>query len=334
MRRRLTAFLQLCLGLGIIAFIIAALHRRGDLSAVSEAFGKAAESWPLLAVAFLLFGVALLLCMKRWELILRSLGHELQFGKIAALSMVGQFFNSFLLGATGGDIAKAYYAARETRHRRTEIVTTVFIDRLTGLLALLVLAVIVMLARIRFFLSAPEMRAAFFVYAAFLAASAPILAIFFRRDIFERWPLLAAFEARTSAGATLGKMYRAFRLCLGHPPLVLGTVLLSLGNHVCALAAAFYAGMALGLGLGFPDYAAAFLVINAVSSIPFTPSGLGTRETACILLLGGMGVPASHAVSLSLTIYAVAAVWSLIGGVVYLFYSAGHGRVGDVVTGQ
>jgi uncharacterized protein (TIRG00374 family) len=272
--------------------------------------------------------------MRRWELILRSLGHGLPFGKIAALSMVGNFFNSFLLGATGGDIVKAYYAARETKHRRTEVVTTVFIDRLMGLFALMVLAVVVMLARIRLFLSAPQMRAAFFVYVAFLAASVPILAIFFRKDIFERWPLLAAFGARTAAGATLGKAYKAFRLCLSHPSLMVGTVLLSMGNHVCALAAAFYAGMALGLGLGFTDYAAAFLVINAVASIPFTPSGLGTREAASILLLGVMGVPASHAVSLSLTFYAVAAAWSLIGGVVYLFYSAGHGRVAEVVTDQ
>ena len=44
-----------------------------------------------------------------------------------------QFFNAFLLGSTGGDLLKAYYAARETHHKKTEAVVTVFVDRIIGL---------------------------------------------------------------------------------------------------------------------------------------------------------------------------------------------------------
>jgi hypothetical protein len=46
----------------------------------------------------------------------------------AEISLVAHFFNSFLLGSTGGDLMKAYYAARETHHKKTEAVMTVFAD--------------------------------------------------------------------------------------------------------------------------------------------------------------------------------------------------------------
>ena len=53
---------------------------------------------------------------------------------------MAQFFNAFLLGSTGGDLLKAYYAARETHHRKTEAVVTVLVDRLIGLFSMLALA--------------------------------------------------------------------------------------------------------------------------------------------------------------------------------------------------
>lgn len=331
MRRRILAVSQLCLGIGIIVFILAGLHRHGDLAGMAAAIRQAAASWPLLIAGFTLIGMAVLFCTRRWGLVLRSLGHELPFGRAATLYLVGQFFNAFLLGATGGDIVKAYYAAMETKHRRTEIVTTVFIDRLAGLMALLVLTAAVVLTRMRFFMSIPPLRAAAFVYAAFIVLAAPVFAVFFLRNIFERWPLLASFETRTRLGAQIGRVYRSFRFCLHRPALMTGTFVLSLANHVCAIAAAFYFGMALGLNLRFEDYLATFLVINAIASIPVTPSGLGTRETACILMLGAVGVPASVAVGISLMLYAAFIGWSLVGGVVYVFYSSRHGRVKDVV---
>jgi uncharacterized protein (TIRG00374 family) len=326
-KKRLLPLLQLVLGLSILAAILLRLHRRGDLDAMGLAFKEAAGSWPLLLTGFSLFGVAMLLSVRRWSLILRALGHELPTGKLAVLFLVGQFFNALLLGATGGDLVKAYYAATETRHRRTEIITTVFIDRIMGLLALVLLTITVMLVRLRFFLSIPAMRMTFFIYGTLLVASVALMFLVFRRDLFQHWPILATLEGRTRIGASLGRVYRAFRFCISHRALLLETQVLSLGNHLCAVTCAFYVGMAMGIHLGFKDYAAAFLVINAISSIPITPSGLGTRETACILLLGPLGVTGPRAISLSLTIYAVVLAWSLIGGIAYVFYSARRGRV-------
>src|SRR5438876_8575606 len=89
-------------------------------------------------------GMTVLLGVISWQMVLRVQGLELSFARTSEISFVAQFFNSFLLGSTGGDLIKAYYAARETHHKKTEAVTTVFVDRLIGLWAMLLFAAVMM----------------------------------------------------------------------------------------------------------------------------------------------------------------------------------------------
>src|SRR5207247_3172917 len=97
----------------------------------------------LLSVLFV--GLTILLGVVRWRMVLHVHGIHLSLGRAMEISLVAHFFNSFLLGSTGGDLLKAYYAARETHHKKTEAVVTVAVDRLLGLLAMLVFACAMML---------------------------------------------------------------------------------------------------------------------------------------------------------------------------------------------
>jgi glycosyltransferase 2 family protein len=98
-----------------------------------------------LLVSFLLVGISIIAGVVRWRIVLEAQGLHLPLGRATTISFVAQFFNSFLLGSTGGDLIKAYYAARETHHKKTEAVTTVFVDRLVGLWAMLLFAGVMMI---------------------------------------------------------------------------------------------------------------------------------------------------------------------------------------------
>ena len=74
----------------------------------------------------------------RWDQILRSQDIRLPFTRVFVLNMVGNFYNSFFPGSTGGDFLKAYYASRQTTHKIRAMVS-VFVDRIIGLLALVIL---------------------------------------------------------------------------------------------------------------------------------------------------------------------------------------------------
>lgn len=327
MKKRLLPLVQLALGLGIITFILYGMHSQGKLGQISVALSAAATHWPYLLVATLSFGACLLLCNIRWWLLLRAQDLEVPFSKTLSLYLVGHFFNAFLLGAVGGDVAKAVYVARETHHKRAEAVFTVFTDRIVGLIALMGLTVVIMVTRIRFFLQYEQMRVALLVNLVILFGTVAGLILVLGRDRLERWGPFRRLEAHTKLGDAIGRAYRSFQFCLRHRRLLIRTLILSLLNHVYIIVSAYYIALALGLNISFLDCLTIFPVINAISSLPITPSGLGTREKAAIFLLGAIGVPDTAAVTLSLLLYAVLMFWSLVGGVVYLLYASKRGRI-------
>jgi uncharacterized membrane protein YbhN (UPF0104 family) len=67
--------------------------------------------------SILLWGLTIVLGAWRWLLVLRSQGLDPGFRRTLEISLVAHFFNSFLLGSAGGDVLKAYYAARVTHHQ-------------------------------------------------------------------------------------------------------------------------------------------------------------------------------------------------------------------------
>jgi uncharacterized protein (TIRG00374 family) len=326
MKKRIISIVQLCVGLGLIAFIFIRLAKSGDLDKLTEALRAAAGNWPLLAAGILVFGICLLLCMIRWHLLLRAQHVNLPFRRVAALYFVGHFFNAFLFGATGGDVVKAYYVATEVPDKKAAVVSTVFIDRIIGLLGLILLTLVVILGRLRFYLAQTETRIAMYCFFIVFAGACVMLFVVFRRNLFGRWAFFRRLETRTSLGAILGKVYNAFHVCLGHRGLLARTGLLSVSNHLVLIISCSLFGRALNLDLRFVDYLTAFPFINAVGTLPITPGGLGTRESAALILLGALGAPAGSAVAVSLFVYATMLSWSLVGGGVYLFYSYARGK--------
>ena len=71
----------------------------------------------------------------RWRIVLDVQGLHLRLAVQPASRWWPTFSPSF--SSTGGDLLKAYFAAGETSHRGAEAVTTVVVDRLLGLFAML-----------------------------------------------------------------------------------------------------------------------------------------------------------------------------------------------------
>ena len=81
-----------------------------------EALRTADYLWLIPGVASL--GCAFLLQTERWRRLLRVQEINLGWWRTLRVYLIGAFFNLFLLGATGGDIVKIYYAMRETSSKR------------------------------------------------------------------------------------------------------------------------------------------------------------------------------------------------------------------------
>lgn len=290
------------------------------LNLLGRAIREAGRRWPLLVAALAVFFLCMLAVTQRWRMLLSAQGLKVPFPRAISLYLIGHFFNSFLPGATSGDLIKVFYVARATPEKKTEAATTIFLDRILGLLALVWVAVLVMLLRLPFFLEHTATRWALLFMGALFVGSGFLLLLVFRTNIFEQWALFRRLESHTSLGRIIRRIYDAFQICLRDPRTLAAALGYSLVNHLLLVVACYAIGHALGIQLSFVNYLSMFLVINAFSSVPLTPGGLGTREGATIYLLGVLNVPAAPAFTLSLLIYGMMLFWSTVGGAVYLAY--------------
>ena len=102
-----------------------------------------------LALACLCFGAAAMFAAVRWWILLRIQRIELPLRVVAILTLIGQFFNSFMFGAVGGDVVKALYLYRYAPGQKTHATLSVLLDRALGLFILLCGSLVVLPWQIR-----------------------------------------------------------------------------------------------------------------------------------------------------------------------------------------
>ena len=275
---------------------------------------------PALVMSVLLVGLTVIGGVIRWQMVLRTQGLELGLGRATGISMVAQFFNAFLLGSTGGDLIKAYYAARETHHKKTEAVTTVFVDRLIGLWAMLLFAVLMMIPNLSLLRQHRTLGALALFTLSMLVALSGVLGVAFWGGVTRHWPRARPFLRRLPKGEMLERSLDSCRQFGKERAFLVRAVLVSLAlNVVWVFQVSVLAG---GLGVQVPliDFFVIVPIIFCVSALPITPSGLGVRENLFVLMLAvpEINVAKTAALSISLLSYASSLFWSVLGGLVYL----------------
>lgn len=271
-----------------------------------------------LVLSVLSFGLALWLGVVRWRLVLAVQGLDLSLARATRISLVAQFFNSFLLGSTGGDLIKAFYAARETHHKKTEAVTTVFVDRLVGLWAMLLFAGVMMLPNLQILRQHDELAAPALVILAMLVALTIVLSVAFWGGVTKRLPRARHLLRRLPKGEILERSLDSCRQFGKEKSFLAKAVALSLICNVLLVLQIAILGNGLGLGIPFSALLMIVPIISCISALPITPNGLGVRESLFVVMLGVILVPKPAALSVSLLASAEGLFWSLIGGLVYM----------------
>lgn len=270
------------------------------------------------SLAFVL--LTIILGVARWRIVLRVQGLELAWGRATAITFVAQFFNSFLLGSTGGDVIKAVYAARETHHKKAEAVVTVFVDRLLGLWAMLFFAAAMMLPNLALLTKYRQLGAPALLILTMLGGASVVLGVAFWGGVSKRFPRARHWLRKFPKAELIERSLDSCR----HFGKTKGFMLETLGLSIVVNLACVLQMAVLSSGLGAPVPLLSWMVIVpmifCISALPITPSGLGVRENLFVLMLAvpEIGVARTTALSLSLLAYAGTLFWSLVGGLVYL----------------
>jgi uncharacterized protein (TIRG00374 family) len=320
--KQLLSLLRVAVAAGLLVF----LFRKIDTDSLFRGLEHAADRWPWLISGIVMTFFGLLAGAVRWQRVLAVQGITFTTRKIMHIYFIGQFFNAFMLGACGGDVIRAYYAAKGHEGKRTEIAMTILMDRAIGLFITIVFCCLMIPFRIHIFLDNEGPRGAGFLMIAFLVASIAGMLVLFRKNIFEHFALFRKLEDGTRIGPLIRRAYEAFFLYKNHPRLLWSSTFLSILSLAFFTLACCSFGQALEIDVAGVDYFVLFPIITVLMAAPLTPGSLGVREALFVSLFKAVFVGKADAIMMSLMVYAGGVFWSVVGGVVFLYRSAGRMR--------
>ena len=121
----------------------------------------------------------------RWRGVLQDLDMTAKFSTLFGITMESNYFNTFLPGSLGGDLYRVYGLAKESETKLRPLATVV-IERLTGLLAL----VVVCLAALTVYRKVLPQETAILAVLCFLIAAALLVGFFYITLVEKIWGLL------------------------------------------------------------------------------------------------------------------------------------------------
>lgn len=261
------------------------------------------------ALGFLI--LASLCVVTRWWRLLALNGCPTRWYDAFRYTYTGLFFNAVVPGFNGGDVARAYAVVRSHPTRRADALMTVVVDRVVGLIALILIGTFCVLTTDDR-LTALKLPVTLFTAAVLVGGG-----LFFSGRV-RRLVRFDALVTRLPQGERLLRLDSAAQRLMRSP----GDMAVALGfsfcNHLATGLAVMAAASALGSDLGFRDWLSTMAIANTLSSIPLSPGGLGVGEILYGSLARSLGSTYAIGVATSLVYRLCLYVMSLIGGLVML----------------
>jgi len=266
-------------------------------------------SWPWLFLALAMITFSLVLRAFRWGILLKGLKASVHFGRLVELYFVGNFYNAFLPSGFGGDAVRILEIARDVP--ANVAAGTVLVDRLTGLLALFLMALLALPFR-------PE---TFPDYLATLVAGVCLVGliggfVLFEGTLIRRLGSWLPGPLSPVGDGPIAKLLQAIGGCGWRA--IFGAFGISIIFNLILVA--WWAAAGRALGYDNIPYTYYLLVVPIMSVALLVPSigGLGVRELLAEPLFQAAGLTGAQAVALSLLVWLLMRFVSLLGAPIYI----------------
>jgi glycosyltransferase 2 family protein len=263
------------------------------------------------AIVVGLLGIDRAIMIARWVILLRATGHQVATKSAAWIYLTSSFVGAFTPGAIGADVARAYTLTERTS-QASDAVASVAVDRLLGLLAIVLVGVAgsaVWAPR----LGIGAMRLA--VVAGVVSIGATVA--FLWADSWSRTMIPPRWHGRRLARRML-RLADATARYRGHREALALVLLLSIVVQLLRISQAYTLGRGIGIDVPFAYYLA-FMPVGLIALLlPVSVSGFGLPQGIIVWLLQPQGVPEADALALSTLIVLSGIAANLPGAWLYL----------------
>lgn len=311
--KKVRGILQVLLSFTLLFLLL----NRVGFQEVLDTLANINTGWYLLAFAVFLLNIVIR--SYRWTILLHSLNERPPFGRLLYLYFLGFFANIFIPTGFGGDVVKVVNL-RQRYGRGTEALSSVIMDRLTGLLGTSLIALVALTWNTLNQTTSIDLPNG--LWLAIFAISFGIPAGF----LLIRSTDLVGILTRRFPSVTQLPLYDRFARLVDtvhrYPyPTLVKALLISLPFTINLVLIQYCISRALSVDVPpivFPLFVPLIALINL---LPISFNGLGVREGVYLFLFVPVGVAPEEAVAMSLAYYLLRFGAGVIGGLLYALSS-------------
>ena len=258
----------------IVLAVLIHLNRNGF-----QELGKHPIQWHFLALGSGLCLCSVVLTFLRWHLLVWAQGFGLRFSESLRIGFLGYLFNYIAQGSIGGDVVKGAMLVRRTKERRLIAASTVILDRMLGLVSLLLVG-----AGASFFAPEDIEDRAIINKVVWIGSSIGIgiLAIILH-PVSSKSRLVKLISRLPKVGAFIGDLAESAAMYQSRRGVIVAGILIGILGQFGVISSFYFCALAIGDPTEIPPYTSHILLIPLAELIGYvspTPGGLGGLEYA------------------------------------------------------
>lgn len=300
------------IGISVVLLLLLFKFQNVNLNSLLESI-KAADRGYLLLAFFISF-FSYVLCIFRWKMLLRAFDIHLPLKRIIISFAGGAFFNALLPSTIGGDLIRSMDLASHTKKTK-EVIATVFLDRLSGCIGLVIVALLALIFGWKF----AQDRSILYPIAIITAILMVTMFVLFNDFLFSK---LNKFFKSPNAGKIrekLSNLHEEIYYFRQHKKILFKNLLFSIMVQVTGPLSFYVTALALNQRLDIIYFFVFLPIIGAITLLPISVGGLGVRENAAVFFFTKVGMAKDLAGAMSLLNSIFGLIYAGVGGLIYVF---------------
>lgn len=312
------------LRLGLSLLLLFYVFRKAGMAQLWDTIRQADPLF--LFLSFAIAPVLIFLSSWKWQVLLRAQDLKVPLARLFGLYMVGYFFNTVLPTNVGGDVVRAYELGRSL-NKRTEVFSSVFLERFTGLTALLFMAVIAFMLTIHK-IGGMQLNIAMVIS---LVGYFLIVWLIWDRRVLALVRQKIRVNAAQKIFEKLARFQDATLAFKRHRSVLVFAMINSFVFNIAAALNVYLSSLAFNYNIGFINSLIITPIILVITMIPISIGGFGLSEWAYFFTFARMGATGPLGLSVAILMRAKALVCGLIGGA---YFSASKMKIDEMSDDQ
>ena len=322
MNKRIFKVIQIIASIGLLSLVF---YQAGLLT--SEGRERIISSFTNANLVFLLLSVLLSFVINmssslKWYMLTQALQLKAGYWRLFSYYVIGQFYNLFLPTSVGGDVVRSYELGKFSG-RQADALASVFVERYTGVLTLLLVSGLAILSQLSLF-NVGFVIASLVFFTLGLGFIAWLL-LDMRLYTAVKSTLVARLSFTQGIFTKLDKLLASIHQYRTMPGVIITAFINSIVFYFIAVVNVYVTALVFQANVSFVDILVATPIIMLIMNIPLSVGNIGLMEFAYINVLQLLGYPPSLGLSIAILMRLKSLLDGALGGVLHpIFVTQKH----------